>query len=126
MADDGALTIGIASPVLYALEEFSGSRENCAHGLSLRERETIMTDNRDAEAIFSSVVDEFRRALQAERDFLTWRAGASPAFDEHLRRNVECIEACEPWARSYRRISPVFPEHIERLQDLLFPIQQES
>jgi len=81
-------------------------------------------DNRDAETIMRAVADEFRRACEAQRDFLAWYSQDQDVpFVERLRRYSEMVAASEPWADSYRRISTRFPQYMDRLHELLLPIQ---
>jgi len=83
-------------------------------------------DTRDPETILSHVGPEFRRACEAQRDFLDWYGSRLEAsFSESLHRYSEMIEAGEQWAASYRRVSAEFPTHIDRLHTLLRPIQHE-
>jgi hypothetical protein len=83
-------------------------------------------DGRSAETILSLVQNEFRQACQAQQDFLAWYCSrAEVPFAESLSRYSEMIEASEPWAASYRRIRKEFPDHLDRLNALLLPIQHE-
>jgi hypothetical protein len=83
-------------------------------------------DTRDAETILASVESEFRRACEAQRDFLVWRANSpEAAFAESLRRYGEMVSKSEPWAASYRRISSAFPHLMDQVHELLLPIQRE-
>ena len=83
-------------------------------------------DTRDAETILSQVEAEFRRACEAQRDFLDWYGSRLEAsFSESLHRYSETIEAGEQWAASYRRVSTEFPAYMDRLHTLLRPIQHE-
>lgn len=83
-------------------------------------------DTRSADTILLSVQSEFRRACQVQQDFLAWYCSRSEVpFAESLRRYSEMIQASEQWAASYRRISKEFPDHLDQLNALLLPIQQE-
>jgi hypothetical protein len=84
------------------------------------------TDERDAEAILLTIEEEFRRALQAERTFAAWRRENPDAgIAEQLKMFAGWIEASEPYAASYRRISREFPHKMDRLHSLLLPVQRE-
>jgi hypothetical protein len=83
-------------------------------------------DSSDAEAELSKAEVEFRRACEAQRDFLAWYSSRFEVpFAESLSRYSEAIEAGEPWAASYRRITREFPTYMERLHANLLPIQHE-
>jgi len=83
-------------------------------------------DTRDAETIMATVEVEFRSACKAQRNFLTWYNNTQHAsFAEKVRRYSEMVTESEPWAASYRRISLEFPHLMDRLHDLLRPIQAE-
>jgi hypothetical protein len=83
-------------------------------------------DERDAESIFLTIEAEFRRALEAEQSFMAWRRGTPNApFADRLRRYAAWADASEPFAASYRRISTVFPGYMDRLHELLLPVQRE-
>jgi hypothetical protein len=80
----------------------------------------------DDEVELLKVEAEFRRACEAQRDFLAWYSSRFEVpFAESLSRYSEAIEAGEPWAASYRRISKEFPTYMERLHANLLPIQHE-
>jgi len=84
------------------------------------------TDQCDAETELSKAEAEFRRACEAQRDFLTWYGSRFEVpFAESLSRYSEAIAAGEPWAASYRRISKEFPSYMDRLHANLLPIQHE-
>ena len=84
----------------------------------------VEQDQRDAAAILSMIEGEFRRAIEAEREFLDWRREHPDAsFGEQLHRFAEYIHASERYARSYRRISGTFPERMNEVHELLLPIQ---
>jgi hypothetical protein len=83
-------------------------------------------DTRNATTILSTVEMEFRQALEAECAFFEWRADNPEApFAEQLRRWGEWTEAGEPYAASYKRIRKAFPEAMDRLHELLLPIQRQ-
>jgi hypothetical protein len=83
-------------------------------------------DRREAAAILSMIAGEFRRALEAEREFFDWRHEHPDApFGEQLHRFAKWIEASEPYATSYRRISGIFPERMDDPHELLLPIKDE-
>jgi hypothetical protein len=80
----------------------------------------------DVETRLSKLEAEFRRACEAQRDFLAWYGGRFEVpFDESLHRYSEMVEASGPWAASYRRFKTEFPAHTERLHTVLLPIQQD-
>ena len=84
-------------------------------------------DNRDADTIMATVANVFRRACEAQRGFLDWYARDREApLAERLGRFGDMVEASEPWAAGYRRISTVYPQFMRRLHDLLLPIQDET
>ena len=59
-------------------------------------------DTRDANTLMAEVSAEFRRACEAQRDFLDWyRTPHEATFAEWLRRYSETVAECEPWAASY-------------------------
>jgi hypothetical protein len=83
-------------------------------------------DTRDAETIMASVESEFRRAREAQRNFLDWRKKSHEAtFVEWLQHYSEMVAASEPWAASYQRIRSEFPDLMDQLHALLLPIQRE-
>jgi hypothetical protein len=97
-----------------------------ASGEGCEETAMVEQDQRDAAAILSMIEGEFRRAIEAEREFLDWRREHPDAsFGEQLHRFAEYIHASEPYARSYRRISGTFPERMNEVHELLLPIQGE-
>jgi hypothetical protein len=83
-------------------------------------------DERDAESILLTIESEFRRTLEAEQTFMAWRRDTPNApFAERLRQYAAWAEASEPFAASYRRISTAFPDYMDRLHELLLPVQRE-
>jgi|SRR5437763_9656556 len=83
-------------------------------------------DTRDANTLMAEVSAEFRRACEAQRDFLDWYQTPHEAtFAEWLRRYSEMVAGAEPWAASYERIRSKFPHKMDQLHALLLPIQQE-
>jgi hypothetical protein len=87
---------------------------------------SVPQDTRDAETIMASVESEFRRACEAQRDFLDWRKKSHEAtFAEWLQHYCEMIAESKPWAASYQRIHSEFPHLMDRLHTLLSPIQHE-
>jgi hypothetical protein len=83
-------------------------------------------DTRDGGTILSEIEAEFRRACEAQRDFLAWYGSRYEVpFTESLHRYGGMIEASAPWAASYRLVSTKFPEYVDRLHALLLPIQHE-
>jgi hypothetical protein len=83
-------------------------------------------DERDADTILLTIEADFRRALEAEQTYMRWRDDNPDApFAEQLQMFAGWIEASEPYAAGYRRISKEFPIYMGRLHALLLPVQRE-
>ena len=67
-----------------------------ASGEGCEETAMVEQDQRDAAAILSMIEGEFRRAIEAEREFLDWRRASDASFGEQLHRFAEYIHASEP------------------------------
>jgi len=76
--------------------------------------------------LLSELPAQFGAAMEAELEFQAWCAenklGLLPDF---ARRFAVFVEASEPYAKAYREIEAKFPTAIERVNDLLLPIQRE-
>jgi hypothetical protein len=67
---------------------------------------------------------QFRAAMEADLEFREWCA-ANKFNPEFMRRFAFFVEASEPYAQAYREIADKFPQALQRVNDLLLPIQRE-
>jgi hypothetical protein len=83
-----------------------------------------MEDFRKVEQILADVANQAKAAFNAERDFFAWRADHEGRdFNEFMKRYLQWVAACEPYARSYNRIVTVFPRYLKRLEEIVLPIK---
>jgi hypothetical protein len=85
-----------------------------------------MMDDRAVEQILAEIGNQARAAFNAELDFAEWRADHEHHdFPGMTKRYGQWVQASEPFARSCARIASEFPGHMERLEEIVLPIQRE-
>jgi hypothetical protein len=104
----------------------SRNRGGVAVSATAEQKVSNSRDERDAETILLTIESDFRRALDAEQTYVAWRHDNPNApFANQLQMYAGWIEASEPYAAGYRRISTAFPGYMDRLHELLLPVQHE-
>ena len=94
--------------------------------LGRMEANTAMNDRQERLAhLLRELPDQFRVAMEAEVEFREWYTAEFRPITDYLPRFADFVEASEPYAQAYREISAEFPGAIQRVNELLLPIQQE-
>jgi hypothetical protein len=79
-----------------------------------------------ADEILASIAADFRRALEAERDFVEWeRTHRGAEFNEFARRFMEWVDASEAYVRKYHMIEEQFPVFSDKMHTALIPVRRE-
>lgn len=83
-------------------------------------------NNPKVDDILSTIADDFRRALEAERAFVEWeRTHRSAAFAEFTERFVAWVDASETYVRKYHTIEEHFPVYSDKMHAALTPVRRD-
>jgi hypothetical protein len=78
------------------------------------------------EEILALIGEQARIAFQAELDFFVRRADNEPApFKTFMEKYVEWVDCSEPSADSYARITHEYPHLVEKIEEIVRPIQRK-